>query len=88
MNRDFMAGFLDELEKQGFFEERDQKDLQRKLKAVQKGLAKTPQIEVIPAERGMMEEKAVRPGSTMESAKSMAGDVVRKLKTLRAGRGK
>ncbi len=83
MNGPFIVGFLDELEKQGFLGEKDQKDLQRKLKEVQKGLIKRPQIEVIPAESGMMEEGVVRPGATMAAAKSMAGDVVRKVKSLK-----
>jgi len=83
MNKAFIVGFLDELEKQAFFGKKELGQLQAKLKKLQHDLSKQPQIETVPAGGGTMVEKPVRPGSVMESAKSMAGDIVRKVKTLR-----
>lgn len=88
MNEPFIVGFLDELEKQAFFGKKELKVLQAKLKEVQKGLGKQRQVEVLPAESGRIEETAVRPGLAMASAKSMAGDVVRRMKSLKIRRKK
>lgn len=89
MNRAFMFGFVDELEKRAFFGTKETNDLQRKLKEVQKGLGKQRQVEVLPAESSRIEETAVRPGSAMASAKNMAGDIARNVKELtRSGLGR
>jgi hypothetical protein len=83
MNEAFIIGFLDELEKKAFLGKQDLKKLQAKLKELQKHLSKKPQVEVVPSESGKVEEKPIKPGSAMESAKSMAGDVARKVKSLK-----
>jgi len=83
MKRAFIQGFVDELEKNAFFGKQELRDVQKKLKKLRQDLSKGPQIEVVPAGGGEMQERPVKPGDVMASAKSMAGDVARKVKSLR-----
>jgi hypothetical protein len=83
MNRAFIYGFVDELEKRAFLGKKEINQLQQGLKKLQQGLSKKPQIETVPSGKDMVEEKPVRPGGVMESVKSMAGDVVRKVQDLK-----
>jgi len=83
MTRAFIAGFVDELEKAAFFDTKNLKALQRKLKEIQKGLNKQLQIITVPGEGSKKEERPIRPGAALASAKSMAGDVVQKMKNLK-----
>jgi len=83
MNEAFITGFLDELEKNAFFGKKELRDLQSKLKEVYRGYTKAPQVEVVPTPGGGSEEKPIESGSVMESAKSMASDVGKRIKSLK-----
>ncbi len=88
MNKIFMISFLDELEKGAFLSKQHIGAAQRRLKEMQRGLGKSPQVETIPIGVGETVDRPIKPGSVLASAKSMGGDIVQKMKTLKSVTGR
>jgi hypothetical protein len=79
MNRSFIVGFIDELEKKGFFEKKDVNSFQGQMKKMHLHLVKHTHTGT-PAQ----DKDAVhRPGSAVTAATSMCGDIGQKIKRLK-----